>query len=96
MGQAHADFKFSEQDFRFTVGKDGSLYAWCMTLPKPGVELTIKSLGTNAKLLDGPIKSVRLLGNKAKLDWKQTADGLVIQYPKSSKLKMAVGFKISL
>lgn len=96
MGQAHADFTFSEQDFRFTVGKDGSHYAWCMTLPKPGATLRIKSLGTDAKLLDGPIKSVTLLGSKAKLDWNQTADGLVIQYPKSSKLKMAVGFKISL
>jgi alpha-L-fucosidase len=94
MGKAHAEFSFTEKDFRFTVGKDGSLYAWCMTLPKPGAELTIKSLGTKAKLFDGEIKSVALLGSKAKLDWKQTADGLVIQYPKSAKLKMAVGFKI--
>ena len=67
MGQAHADFKFSEQDFRFTVGKDGSLYAWCMTLPKPGTTLTIKSLGADAKLLASPIKSVTLLGSKARL-----------------------------
>ncbi len=94
MGQAHADFKFSEQDFRFTVGKNGALYAWCMTLPKPGAELTIKSLGSDAKLFDGEIKSVTLLGSDAKLDWKQTAAGLVIQYPKDAKLKMAVGFRI--
>jgi hypothetical protein len=45
-------------------------------------------------LLDSPIKSVTLLGSKAKLSWKQTAEGLVIQYPKSGKLKLAVGFKI--
>ena len=95
MGKAHAEFAFTERDFRFTVGKDGSLYAWCMTLPKSGAELTIKSLGTDAKLFEGGIKSVTLLGSKAKLDWKQTADGLVIQYPKSDKLKLAVGFKIN-
>ena len=94
MGKAHAEFAFSEKDFRFTVGKDGSLYAWCMTLPKPGTVLTIKSLGTDAKLHNTEIRSVTLLGSKAKVDWKQTADGLVIQYPKSSKLKLAVGFKI--
>ena len=95
MGKAHAEFSFTERDFRFTVGKDGSLYAWCMALPKPGTELTIKSLGTDATFLDGRIKSVTLLGSKAKLDWKQTAEGLVIQYPKLSKLKLAVGFKIN-
>ena len=67
-----------------------------MTVPKPGTELTIKSLGTDAKLLDREIKSVTLLGSKAKLSWKRTADGLVIQYPKSDKSKLAVGFKINL
>ena len=67
-----------------------------MTVPKPGTELTIKSLGTDAKLFNTEIRSVTLLGSKAKLDWKQTAEGLVIQYPKSDKSKLAVGFKINL
>jgi len=58
----HADFKFDSQDFRFTIGKNGALYAFCMTVPAPGTQLKIKSLGTDAKYHREPVKSVKLLG----------------------------------
>ena len=92
--QWQADHVFYNTDFRFTVGKDGTLYAWCMTVPKAGDKLTIVSLGTNKGLFDKKIRSVELMGTERSVDWKQNADGLEIVYPDSVDLKTAVGFRI--
>lgn len=94
IGQWQADHVFYNTDFRFTVGKDGTLYAWCMTVPKAGDKLTIASLGTNKGLFDKKIRSVELMGMEQSVDWKQNADGLEIVYPDSVDLKTAVGFRI--
>lgn len=94
IGQWQADHVFYNTDFRFTVGKDGTLYAWCMTVPKAGDKLTIVSLGTNKRLFDKKIRSVELMGTEQSVDWKQNADGLEIVYPDSVDLKTAVGFRI--
>lgn len=94
IGQWQADHVFYNTDFRFTVGKDGTLYAWCMTVPKAGDKLTIVSLGTNKGLFDKKIRSVELMGTEQSVDWKQNADGLEIVYPDSVDLKTAVGFRI--
>ncbi|HEU6449215.1 MAG TPA: alpha-L-fucosidase [Verrucomicrobiae bacterium] len=94
LGSRQANCAFSTNDFRFMIGSNGCLYAYCMTVPAPGAQLKIISLGTDAKLLAGPIKSVSLLGSDEKLDWKQTADGLVIACPKQMPFHTAVGFKI--
>ena len=93
--KASAEKSFSNKDFRFTVGKDGSLYAWCLTVPKPGEILEIKALGSDAKLLDKPIKSVKLLGAK-EVFHKQEAAALKISCPKAMPFQHAVGFKIEL
>jgi alpha-L-fucosidase len=90
----HAEFKFSTLDFRFTAGKDGSLYAFCMTVPAPGAELKIKSLGADAKHLGQPVKSVKLLGHDGELQWKQEADGLAITCPPAMPFATAVAFRI--
>lgn len=94
IGQWQADHVFYNTDFRFTVGKDGMLYVWCMTVPKVGDKLTIASLGTNKGLFDKKIRSVELMGTEQSVDWKQNADGLEIVYPDSVDLKTAVGFRI--
>ena len=94
IGQWQADHVFYNTDFRFTEGKDGTLYAWCMTVPKAGDKLTIASLGTNKGLFDKKIRSVELMGTEQSVDWKQNADGLEIVYPDSVDLKTAVGFRI--
>lgn len=94
IGQWQADHVFYNTDFRFTVGKDGMLYVWCMTVPKAGDKLTIASLGTNKGLFDKKIRSVELMGTEQSVDWKQNADGLEIVYPDSVDLKTAVGFRI--
>lgn len=92
--QKHADFKFGSQDFRFTVGKDGYLYAFCMTVPKPGTTLKIKSLGTDGKYLDKTIKAIKLLGYKGNLEWKQEADGLSIICPNKMPFETSIVFKV--
>ncbi|MBN2613167.1 MAG: alpha-L-fucosidase [Bacteroidales bacterium] len=90
----HAEFKFNEQDFRFTVGKNGALYAFCMVVPKPGIKIKIKSLGTDVTYLDKPVKSIGLLGYEGKLKWKQEAGGLVITCPSEMPFATSVVFKI--
>lgn len=94
LDQRQADFPFGPKDFRFTVGKDGALYAFCLTVPAPGTELKITSLGTDAKLLNKPVKSVSLLGSNASLKWNQGADALVITCPGEMAFKTAITFQI--
>ena len=96
LGKKHIDFKFSTKDFRFTKGKDGSVFAFCLTVPKPDEVLKIKVLGKNANLLNEEIKSVALLGYKNKIQWKQSEDGLLIYYPRDIDLKYVVCFKINM
>jgi alpha-L-fucosidase len=90
----HADFKFDAQDFRFTVGENGALYAFCMTVPEVGTQLKIKSLGKDAKNLDKQVKSVKLLGYEGKLKWTQETDALVITCPAEMPFATSVVFKI--
>jgi len=95
LGGKHADFKFSSQDFRFTIGENGSLYAFCMTVPEPRAQLKIKSIGTDTKNLDKPITTVKLLGYDGKLEWEQEADGLVITCPEKMPFLTSIVFKIN-
>lgn len=94
IGANQASHSFYTTDFRFTVGKDGAIYAWCMTVPKAGDKLKIVSLGSDAGIGQKQVTSVELLGEKNKIEWKQEADGLNIVYPDSAHLKTAVGFRI--
>lgn len=94
IGANQANHSFYTTDFRFTVGKDGVIYAWCMTVPKAGDKLKIVSLGSDTGLGQKQVTSVELLGEKNKIEWKQEADGLSIVYPDSAHLKTAVGFRI--
>jgi alpha-L-fucosidase len=94
LGRKHAEFKFDSRDFRFTVGRNGALYAFCMTVPEAGTQVKIKSLGVDERRMSQPIKNVQMLGYQGKLAWKQEADGLVITYPSVGALGTAVVFKI--
>ncbi|GGF71148.1 alpha-L-fucosidase [Wenyingzhuangia marina] len=95
LGNKHADFKFSSQDFRFTIGKNGSLYTFCMTVPEPNKQLKIKSIGTNLKYFNKSITNVKLLGYDGKLEWKQEPDGLIIICPENMPFETAIVFKIN-
>ncbi|HEY8902361.1 MAG TPA: alpha-L-fucosidase, partial [Chthoniobacterales bacterium] len=95
LGRAQAEFPFGVEDFRFTVGKDGALYAYCMTVPTAGTQLRIKSLGSDAPN-SKKLTSVSLLGSTAPLQWKQEPDALVITYPGNvPNVSIAVGFRIT-
>jgi alpha-L-fucosidase len=94
LSSRQASYAFTNEDFRFTMGKDGSVYAFCMTVPGSGAQIKITSLGTAAAALAGPIKAVSLLGSESKLSWTQQADGLVITCPDTTPFKSAIGFKI--
>jgi alpha-L-fucosidase len=86
---------FTAEDVRFTQSKNGkTLYAIIMGSPKSGV--TIKSLGTNAKLLDKKIAKISLLGSTEKLKWMQTTDALTIENPTAKPSQVAVVFKLAL
>ena len=94
LSSTQATATFATSDFRFTVGQDGFLYAYCMKVPAAGAKITITSLGTNQTALAGRIQSVSLLGSSATLVWTQTAAGLNITCPVSMPFQTAVGFKI--
>lgn len=94
LGQKQAEFKFDVQDIRFTVGKNKKLYAFCMNVPAPDSQIKIKSLGKDAKYYMKKIETVKLLGYKGKLEWKDEADGLIIHCPKSMPFATAVVFEI--
>lgn len=96
LGRHQADFPFSTQDFRFTVGADGSLYAYCMAVPSPGQKIRIVSLGDDSGLERGAIQSVSLLGCDADIQWQQQDDGLVITCPNMMPFRIAVCFKVRL
>ena len=94
LGRKHAEFKFDAQDIRFTVGKNNKLYAFCMNVPAPNAQIKIKSLSTEAKYYGKKVKTVKLLGHKGKLKWKESADGLVINCPKNMIFATAIVFEI--
>ena len=78
--------EFTSEDFRFTT-KGRALYAIALAWPD-NRRLVIKSLAGS------DIKRVRLLGSSSRLDWKQTADGLMVNLPESDPSNYAVTLKI--
>jgi alpha-L-fucosidase len=63
-----------------------------MALPAAGQKVLIKSLAKDSDF--SKIKSVSLLGYDSKLNWRQTAEGLEIEYPQGLRLSTAAVFKI--
>ena len=72
---------FNSQDIRFTEGKDGAIYAFCMNVPGSGGRVSIHSLGESSGV---SVKRVSLLGYPGDLQWSQTASSLSITYPSQS------------
>ncbi len=83
---------FTAEDVRFTT-KGDTLYAFIMGAPTNAV--SIKSLGTDAKLLDKAVSEITLLGSDEKLKWSQNADALVIDKPRALPSEIAIVFKIA-
>ena len=77
---------------RFTT-KGDVLYAIVMGAPAGPV--SIKSLGTDAKLLGHAIGGITLLGSDETLTWSQSAGAVVIEMPKKPPSDIASVFKIT-
>ena len=93
LGRHHRDFKFDAQDIRFTVGKNGANYAFCMNVPEDNQVIRIKSMGRQANHPDS-IKGVSLLGYRGKLKWRQTDEALEVVFPEDADLRLAVVFRV--
>jgi alpha-L-fucosidase len=94
LDRRQAEFPFNDKDFRFSVGKNNALYAFCMTIPAAGAPLKIKSLNLSDNRLGHAVKSVKLLGSSDSVEFKQEPDGLTIIYPRGKRLDTAAVFKI--
>ena len=81
--------KLSAKDIRYNQ-KGNVLYA--TTLGVPTENISLKLLGKKKE--SAAIKSIKVLGSKEKLSWKQYPDSLVIQKPKVTPNNIAVVFKI--
>jgi alpha-L-fucosidase len=88
------DHGFKATDFRFTLGKDGAIYAFSFGVPSGGDQIKIASMGSDSKYLKSTIKSVTLLGGSDLVEWKQDPDGLTITFPPEMPLKISAVFKI--
>ena len=83
---------FTGEDIRFTA-KGDTLYAIALAWPESD-KLNIKSLAAGSALTQREIKTVELLGSKAKLKWTRSADGLSIELPAQKPCEHAFAFKI--
>ena len=77
LGNRQAEIPFTTGDFRFTLGADSAVYAYCMKVPHDRELLVIRSLGQDA----GRVDSVSLLGCDMPVEWRQTRDALIIRCP---------------
>jgi alpha-L-fucosidase len=69
--------QYTASDIRFTQSKDGkTLFAVALGWPADG-KLVVKSLAGAA----GKITDLSILGRASKLDWRQTAEGLLVTLP---------------
>jgi alpha-L-fucosidase len=70
---------YTSSDVRYTT-RGHMLYAIVMASPANG-QVALRSLATGAGLLDGPVRSVRLVGEGTELDWSQGAGALEVRMP---------------
>ncbi|WP_435313465.1 alpha-L-fucosidase [Cellulophaga fucicola] len=83
----HKNKDNTEKDIRFTT-KDNVLYAIVLDWPKDKV--FIKSLSNKKH----QIKKIEMLGNKEKVTWQQTTNGLLIEPSKTKVGNYAFTYKI--
>ena len=92
-GHFKEDFKYTASDIRFTT-KGKTLYAVALGWPEDN-QLTIRSLARLAGENSSRITKVSLLGYGGKLNWTQTATGLVVNLPAQKGSNYTCALKIS-
>ena len=93
-GHFGEDFGYSYKDIRFTTKGDKTLYAIALGWPPDG-KLTIRSLARPKGGTGNVIEDVSLLGHQGKIEWKQTADGLVVTFPADKPCRYAFALKLA-
>jgi len=92
-GSFGEDFKYNAREIRFTT-KGATLYAIALGWPEDG-RLTVRSLAKPAGENVNNITGVSLLGYEGKLEWKQSADGLVVTLPAQKVSEYTAVLKIT-
>ncbi len=80
---------FTAQDIRYTM-KGDTLFA--TTLHIPSAAVVVHALGRDSA--NGTVRSVRLLGSKAPVKWRQEKEGLVIEAAGSYPSKYAAVYQV--
>ena len=92
-GNFKEDFKYNAKEIRFTT-QGATLYATALGWPEDG-QLVIRSLAKPAGENVNNITTVSLLGYSGKLDWNQTAEGLVVTLPAQKVSEFTAALKIT-
>jgi alpha-L-fucosidase len=83
--------EFTPRDIRFTT-KNGVIYTILLVWPEH--QAVIKAFGKKSPYALPKISEVKLLGEEAKLKWRQTEDALVIETPPRKPCDYAFVFSI--
>lgn len=81
--------KFSAKDIRYNKKAD-IIYATVMGVPRDKIYLKSLSAANGVK----KINRIELLGSKEKINWRQTADNVQIDQPRSIPNEIAIVFKV--
>jgi alpha-L-fucosidase len=92
-GSFKEDFKYDAREIRFTT-KGATLYAIALGWPEDG-RLLVRSLAKPAGQDVNNITGVSLLGYEGQIEWKQTADGLVVTLPAKKVSEYTAALKIT-
>jgi alpha-L-fucosidase len=95
--QGNSVSQLGEKDIRFTRSKDGKA-VFAIALGWPVGEVVVQALGTASPNAPGKVERVELLGTGEKVRWRQVADGLHVELPKTYKpvVDYAAALKVSL
>jgi alpha-L-fucosidase len=89
-----AGLAWTSRDVRFTCAAD-TLYATLLRWPEER-SATIRTLGTDLRLIDAEITSVDLLGSTADLEWRREPAGLHVTLPPAAPSTVGACLRIRL
>jgi alpha-L-fucosidase len=89
--------KLGATDIRFTRNKTSTLL-YAIVLGWPSAQFVVRSLGTQSAVGIHRVERVQLLGTDQKVNWTQTAAGLLVELPPQFRptIDYAAALKISL
>lgn len=85
------EVEYTARDIRYTRSKDDRvLYAILLGWAGHGEEVLLESVDSRFF----QVKSIKLLGSDAEIEWKMVKEGLVLTLPESAPNEMALAFRI--